>query len=173
MARRTFARGAAAVRQRRLSTWLFFGPAATTIATPPGPVLVGTLNAAALALRPFTVVRSHIEIQLESDQAASIERQVLGFGMVVVSDQAVDIGVTAIPTPITDLGSDLWFTHQLMFGDESDIVDVAHSATRVSIDSKAMRKVEVGQDIAIVLEMSSIGQGGVILSGGRLLVKVN
>ena len=30
----------------------------------------------------------------------------------MVSDQAVAVGVSAIPTPVTELSSDLWFVHQ-------------------------------------------------------------
>ena len=79
--------------------------------TASGGTILGSLNATALALRPFTIVRQHYFLMLRSDQAAAAERQFGAFGCVVVSDQAEAVGVTAIPTPITDAGSDLWMLH--------------------------------------------------------------
>jgi len=136
-------------------------------------ILSGSLNAAALALRPFTVVRTHLELMLRSDQAAALERQLVGIGMAIVSDQAVAIGVTAVPTPITDLGSDLWFVHQLMYCDESGLTDRSKDACQMSVDSKAMRRVEEGQDLIITVEASSISDGAILTSGGRILLKLH
>ena len=94
--------------------------------------------------------------------------------MAVVSDQVSAVGVTAIPTPFTDMASDLWFVHLNLWGDESKLTDRSTSATRATIDSKAMRKVDIGQDIVVVGEMASTPGTGVILSAaGRMLVKVN
>ncbi len=108
-----------------------------------------------------------------SDQAAAIEQQAVALGLAVVSDQAVAVGVTAVPTPVTDMASPLWFVHQLLFGEESALTDRTKPQTRISIDSKAMRKVEVGQDMVIVLENGGIGSGSITRIGGRILVKNN
>ena len=170
--RREFVRGAAAISQRRLTSWFQFQTAAVQMTTE-GGTLIFSLNAAALALRPFTVVRTRFEIQLGSDQAAAVEQQVAALGIAVVSDQAAAIGVTAIPTPVTDMASDLWFVHQLAFGDESALTDRTCSSTRMTIDSKAMRKVDIGQDIVVVGEMDNVQNGVVLTVGGRMLVKVN
>ena len=107
MARRQFARGAAAISQKRLTSWFQFQPIRVTGAA--GGTIMFSLNAAALALRPFTIVRSRFEVGIISDQTAATEDQLGAIGMAVVSDQAVAVGVTAVPTPITDMGSDLWF----------------------------------------------------------------
>jgi len=132
-----------------------------------------SLNAAALALRPFTIVRTRMELQLRSDQAAAIEFQRASFGLAVVSDQAVAVGVTAVPTPFTDMGSDLWFVHQNLWGDESNLTDRTRPSTYVTIDSKAMRKVDIGQDIVVVAEFGTGGGGAILGAAGRMLVKVN
>ncbi len=166
MAGKRFARGA-----RRLTTWLQFQPQATTLGAG-GSSLVFSLNAAALAARPFTVVRSHFEVALQSDQAAAVEVQAAGFGIAVVSDQAVAIGVTAIPTPITEAGSHLWFVHQFCFADESNLTDRTRSGGHWSIDSKAMRKVDVGSDIVVVFENDTL-VGSIMRIAGRMLVKNN
>ena len=46
---------------------------------------------------------------VESDQSAATELFIGNLGLAVVSDQATAVGVTAVPTPATDRGSDLWF----------------------------------------------------------------
>ncbi len=172
MARRDFRRGAVAIRRSRETTWFQFLPNDFTTASAGTAVLAFSLNAAALALRPFTIVRSRFEIFLRSDQAAAIESQRVGVGIAVVSDQAVAIGVTAVPTPVTDMGSNLWLLHKLVYADESNLTDRTRNGTGVSIDSKAMRKVEVGQDIIVVVESSpSVGGGAITTIGGRLLIK--
>ena len=116
MARTRFNRNSSVVRSsiRRQSDWFFIAPA-ITVMTGAGGTLISSLNASALALRPFTIVRSRLELYLISDQQVASEPQGAAFGMAVVSDQAVAVGITAIPTPITDLGSDLWFVHQPMW----------------------------------------------------------
>ena len=95
---------------RRQTIWAFLSPVKITM-TALGGTVIGSLNAAALAQRSFTVVRFHLAWLLQSDQAVAIEEQTAAFGVAVVSDQAVAVGVTAVPTPITDIGSDLWFVH--------------------------------------------------------------
>ena len=157
---------------KRKTLWLDFVMGENTVAS--GAVLVASLNAAALALRPFTVVRSHVALSIRSDQAAAIEHQNAAFGMAVVSDQSVAIGVTAVPTPVVDSFSSLWMLHTYIIGDESALTDRTRPATNLMIDSKAMRKVELGQDLIFVLEhVNGVGQGFIMSSGGRILIKTN
>ena len=160
--------------QKRLTDWAFISPFLTT-QVGAGGVLIASLNAAALALRPFTIVRSIFELMVVSDQETVSEIQIGGFGVAVVSDQAVGIGVTAIPTPLTDLGSDLWLAHQVLLGNfigtgNSD----TESANRYVVDSKAMRKVNGDQDVVIVTEMNSaLASGLTIFGAGRMLFKLH
>ncbi len=171
--RRDFVRGASAIRSSRLTTWFQFQPTATTISAASTGTLVASLNAAALALRPFTIVRSRFEIGLVSDQAAAIESQSIGMGIAVVSDEASAVGITAVPTPITEMGSNLWLLHTLLFSRESTLTDRSIVGGYKSVDSKAMRKVEVGQDVILVLETSAVSSGCVVTMGGRMLIKNN
>ncbi len=157
---------------RRESLWLFKTVTAVTMTVPGGTVAL-SLNAAALLLRPFTIVRTHMQIALRSDQSAAIETQVAAIGIAVVSDEAVAVGVTAVPTPVTEAGSDLWMLHQFIYADESQLTDRTRSGQFMSLDSKAMRKVIDGQDLVTVTEMSSVGGGVVMVIGGRTLIKLH
>jgi len=176
MARRDFRRGAAAIRQKRLTRWLDLQPVAVAFTAGGGTVLF-SLTTEELALRPFTVVRTRLLVSILSDQLAASERQVGAIGLAVVSDQAAAIGVTAVPTPITDLESDLWFVHQLLYSDTTFASGIGFTDTSSEvypIDSKAMRKVEDGEDIVVVGELSAaVSQGFALVAGGRMLVKLH
>ena len=160
---------------RRQTQWLGVIPTSTTIAGGTGAVLVNSLNAAALALRPFTIVRCVGELYIISDQQAASELQGAAYGSAVVSDQAVAIGVTAIPTPFTDISSDLWFLYQAMWNSFAfgDATGFANEGTRYPYDSRAMRKVEEGEDVVGVIETSGITNGVTVFNWGRMLIKLH
>ncbi len=137
--------------------------------------LSNSLNAAALALRPFTVIRTRLHWSLESDQTAASEDFQAAIGMAVVSDQASAVGITAVPTPFTDLASDLWLLYDMMFGSliVTSAIGSFESRYTKDIDSKAMRKVEDGQDLILVKENSSLSDGTVVTTAGRFLLKLH
>ncbi len=159
----------------RLTEWGSIGVAQTSVDGT--AILVASLNVAGLALRPFTIVRIHLEILIQSDQLAVTEAQVGGVGFCVVSDSATAAGIAAVPTPLTELGSDLWMAHQLMLNsiDIAGTVSIGDTAggRRYTIDSKAMRKVNNDQDLALVVEGSGTGAGALITTIGRFLVKLH
>ena len=135
-------------------------------------MLLASMNAAALALRPFTIVRIHYALFLRSDQAAAEEVQFCSFGMAVVSDEAVAVGVTAIPIPDTEAGSSLFFAHKNIMANAVDLTDTTKPGVYFEVDSKAKRKVSNGQDIVIVAENGTAA--GLVLSlAGRILVMTN
>ncbi len=176
MARKAF-RGNGRRSQRRETAWFSISPIAAVVTTG-GGTLMATLNAAADALRPFTIVRTHLEILFTSDQSIAAETFGAAIGFAVVSDQASAIGVTAIPTPITDLGSDLFFVHKVLWGDFlfKDATGIQGNAGQIySVDSKAMRKINEDQDLVIVTESmgSVLGDGSVVSICGRFLVKLH
>jgi len=159
---------------RRATEWLFLPHSQTVQGASATAVLIASLNAAALALRPFTVVRTRLDWLCFSDQSAATENFVGNIGVAVVSDQAIAVGVTAVPTPATDLGSDLWFLHQIWHG-RFELVGTSINTDSQSkeIDSKAMRKVDEGQDMAFVVE-AGIGESGLAtVVAGRVLIKLH
>jgi len=173
---RTVQRGGRSVRE---TIWFGFNESRSTLASANTAVLVHTLNAAALSLRPFTIVRSLFHWSVRSDQTGASENYSAGFGIAVVTDQASAIGVTAVPTPFTDLGSDEWLLHDVIDGRFEFISGTGVEANSLSprggklIESKAMRKVENGSDIVTVVENDSIGFGTVVYLVGRMLVKLH
>jgi len=159
---------------KRDSLWIP-GLVATTTVAGNTAILNASLNAAALALRPFTIVRTRGLLYHHSDQVSANEAYQAAYGMAVVSEQAAAIGVTAIPTPITDQGSDFWFLYELLFGRFNFITGTgtnSPSGVQVPIDSKAMRKVDISENIVTVVETAG-GNGMTLVDSFRMLVKLH
>ena len=161
---------------RRENLWFFQPMAITTLAAANSAAIVTVLNAAALALRPFTVVRTRGIMHLRSDQSAASENYIASLGFAVVSEQAADIGITAVPTPETDRGSDLWFVFESLAGRFEVTTDIGRVEQGIwrDVDSRAMRKVEDGQDLVQVVENSALSAAGSTMTTGfRQLVKLH
>ena len=160
---------------RRESLWLGGVFSLITISAPPGPVIVSSLSAFLLGLRPFTVVRNRGIVGIHTDQIAATEHIRGAYGAAVVSDQAVAIGVTAVPTPVTDSESDLWFTYQMLQAsfDFADATGFTATEQQYQVDSKAMRKVEDGQDLIEVVELAGTSGGAIIQTQTRMLIKLH
>ncbi len=95
--------------------------------------------------------------------------------MAVVSDQAAAIGVTAVPTPVTDYGSDRWFVieqmqSRLRFSDQTAIYEAGHERM---VDSKAQRKVDISEDIVVIVETSAFQSSVELFQALRVLVKLH
>ena len=158
---------------RRLTAWFGLHIGQTTVAAS-SQVLVASLDAAALATRPFTVVRTRIEMLISSDQAAVTEAVRGAFGMMVVSDQAIGIGTTAIPGPATETDAP-WFVYEGFVNKFTFLTSAGFAeptGTRIIVDSKAMRKVQDNEDIAIMCDnLETVGLD--ITLAGRMLVKLH
>ena len=163
-------------RSVRETAWIAILPITNTLAAASTAVLTGGLNAVALALRPFTIVRVRGFLQVSSDQNAASENYSASVGYCVVSDQAFAIGVTAVPTSETDRGSDLFFVHEsaagrIVRGDTTGFQDPV-GIQRV-FDSKAMRKVNEDSTMAIVIETSFVSSGVLFHESARMLIKLH
>ena len=164
-------------RQRRETLWFGVFSTLTTLGVGSTAVLLTVLNAAALALRPFTIIRSRGELWIRSDQVGVAEDQSAAYAQAVVSEQASAIGVTAVPTPITDSSSDLFFVYQVMKSAQgiASGTSVGLRGTRYEVDSKAMRKVEEGEDVVQVIEsdIAGVTAGVTIAQSVRQLIKLH
>ena len=157
---------------RRVTSWLDIP--LTTSSLDGASALINSLTAEELQKRPFTIVRTYLEVLFHSDQQAANEVQNGAIGIAVVSDQALAIGVSAVPTPITDAASDMWLIHKWMmnaFTFASAVGFEENTGRLFSIESKAMRKVNNDQDVAIVIEGHTTGEGATFTVAGRMLIK--
>jgi len=140
-------------------------------------VLMASYNAAALALRPFTIVRTRAVVQWTSDQAAASEDPAGAIGEIIVSEAAAAAGVASLPTPTTEFDADWLFYQALMtsftFADATGFQDVIGQAAFWTIDSKAMRKVGLDETAAIVVENTDAAFGAQAKILGRQLVKLH
>ncbi len=104
-----------------------------------------------------TVRRTRGVISVKSDQDAAPEDISGALGFVVVNDLALGVGATAIPGPVTDSSDDGWFVWEplLLTGREGGS---SVSSMQVAFDSKAMRKVEHGFGVAVMVENIASGR---------------
>ena len=162
-------------RTVRETRWLDLPFFSNVLASSTTASLSLVLTAAELALRPFTVVRLRAQMSVQSDQSAASEQYIGSVGAAVISDQAVAVGVTAVPTPATDLASDLWFMHEVIIGDFlfGDGTGFQEQPQSRAVDSKAMRRVEEGQDVGIITEAGLGGSGVIVSFVGRMLIKLH
>ena len=166
--RRAFVRPAA-----KTKIWIGAGVGTTTVGAST-LVLLSSLSAAALLLRPFTILRTRQLILFQSDQIAASERPQGDFGEIIVKDSAIAAGAASIPDPSsTDGDPDAeWYVHQPL------IDNVVVGATTVNqepvgkyfeIDSKAMRKVGINEDIAQMVSETGVVGFNITIRGRQLI----
>jgi len=159
----------------RSNVWVGAGLAISTISS--GTTLLATLNAAALALRPFTIVRTHLAIHYTSDQEAVSEFSQAVLSTQVVTETAAASGVAAIPTPIAETDAD-FLVYKPLFSDYQAIVTIGGFQDKIGdaqwsqVDSKAMRKVGTDDQVVFVLQQRA-AIGALIALEGRMLIKLH
>ena len=166
---RRFVRGAP-----RSMQWFGSGITSTVLAS--SATLLGSLNAAALAARSFTIVRTRLAVTFGSDQLAASEGSNGVFSMQVVSEAASAAGIASVPTPLTETDADYFVYKPVQFdmlvstavGFEEHRGDGSYH----QIDSKAMRKVGSDDDVVLVLQQR-VATGAIISVEGRFLVKLH
>ena len=134
------------------------------------------------ALDALTVVRTWGELLLQLLSADTAGINGAGFrvaaGICIVTQNAAGIGITAIPTPIADIGWDGWlwyWTGGLSFGDLTAGSEGKQLGgfVRVVIDSKAMRKIRITDNLVAVIEVVETGVATMVASlESRVLVKL-
>ena len=117
-----------------------------------------------------TLLRLRGEVYMELDAGATDEMATVAVGVGVVSARAAIAGTGSIPRPATD-GAYPWLWHGFMnvsSGQGASVpVDLASLFDRLSVDSKAMRKLKETEVIVIVFEIcESVDQTGHVSVGG-------
>ncbi len=110
------------------------------------------LSSVNLDLVPSTIVRTRGFIFVRSDQAAASEDQLGAIGMSVVSEQAAAAGVASTPCPISNETSEMFFLWEpFALSHGAGTVDSQRGQV-FPFDSKAMRKWQDGEAIAVTIE---------------------
>ena len=125
---------------------------------------------------PFTVVRVRGLLSVLSDQFAATEEVFGALGMAIVSTVASGVGATAVPGPVTDAAWDGWFLHQPFtagFAFASAVGFDGNNVRQFPLDSRAMRKVDPDDSIAVMIENGSDSFGFDFLLQFRMLLKMH
>jgi len=98
----------------------------------------------------------------------------LSLGLCIVSENAAGIGITATPSPFTDIAWDGWLWH---WTGMAGFVNGTNAAlgTNIEIDSKAMRKFKATDVLVGVMEAVETGVAGTIQVSwaSRVLLKLH
>ena len=146
--------------QRHRPSWSS-GPFGTNLITASGSTLLGVGSQAVVDNLTLIRTRGIFRCFL-----SSVDQAVGGYtgsvGICNVSENAFNAGITAVPTPTTDIAWDGWLWHQI-FSVKSvtatigDAVNSEAIEFMVEIDSKAMRKTRLTDFIIAVIEVIEVG----------------
>jgi len=122
---------------------------------------------------PSTILRIRGQFVVKGTPDAVTDDDVVGLGLIVISEAAAVAGGASVPGPINDEGSP-WIWHQyvpLVAGQAALLGQDIGSIVRVEIDSKAMRKLGINERLALVGELTTGSYAAVSVTGGfRILV---
>ncbi len=135
-------------------TWTGLSASAYTLVNASSKVLLGSFSLSNPGIDE-TLLRVRGMFSVKSDQVATSEDQLGSIGMILVTDTALGVGITAIPGPSADDDDDGWFIHSY-FAQHFHLLTAAgfvnDLAKSYPFESKAKRKVHDGNSIAIVAE---------------------
>ena len=132
------------------------------------------VNVMATAGVSGTFMRSRGEILASIDSPVLNDGGIMAFGLIKVTEEQVAVGATAMPNPNDDLDAD-WMWHgfiPLQAVTEVTAGGMAQEAVgRLTIDSKAMRKVKQTEAIVLISDWDTLsGTPAVdVAAGVRLL----
>ena len=177
MARRSTGRGHVGKKRQRVEWTLSVAPATFAVGANSSSVLTSSpsLTLAIDQMTSPTLIRTRGELYIQA--TGSDDQEVLvGAGVCVVSTRAADVGVTAIPRPISE-GDYSWLWHKFIFlkvKGSTDTKGPVAAVIRVEVDSKAMRKVlSTEEEIAFAVETNNAaGTAGILWTASfRVLLK--
>ena len=173
MARRVFQSRLSRQPQRRHTQWFRSPDISAAVTLQAATSVLDTIFDP--GTQPLTIVRTRGNIWVATDQAAASESWLGAIGFAVVSESAASVGITGIPTPITDKDSDLWYVHEYFAGGfsfQSGTGTQTQRYTRFQFDSKAMRKIGSEERSVTVVENAAAATGFVYILQFATLVKL-
>ena len=153
-------------RPRANFTWAGISSAALVTIPAASKVLLGTFSLETSF--DETVRRIRGDLWIQSDQAAANEQQFGAFGLAVVSEAAATAGIASLPDPITEISEDLWFLYTPFLQSTNGGANNG-LGFHYPLESKAMRKVTDGYQVAIIVANSHASHGLSMAMNLRLL----
>ncbi len=154
-ARRRFSgRTSRAPRIRASTDWVRIGNAAPTTVAALSKVLLAFVTP---NLPNVTVRRTRGRIVVLSDQTATVESQLGAVGFVKVNDLALAAGAASIPGPVTDENDEGWYVWEPIIAVSAFTAGGSAggqwaAGAAFEFDSKAMRKMPLGYNTAVMVE---------------------
>ena len=91
----------------------------------------------------------------------------LGMGLIVVTDQAAAAGGVALPSPLDDANAGwMWHSFQPFLASGVTLDAGSEDYRVVEIDTKAMRKLGVNQQLAFIAEVSTGNYSAIVITAG-------
>ena len=108
-----------------------------------------------------TLIRTRGRVMVVSDPSSSASPLAqITMGITVVT--AAALAASAIPSPLSDIGSDwLWWDTAFVGEADTGVVGGTVEIDRISVDSKAMRKIGLNEVVVFVVQITSC-QGTVV-----------
>jgi len=123
---------------------------------------------------PFTIVRARGLFRVGSDNLTAVEFPFGALGICVVNGEAFDAGVASVITPYTESFDDRWLYHTYWAArTQAGTLSQAYWGFETVIDNKAMRKVDTGDVIVIVIENKSATDPAQFFMNLRIGVKLH
>ena len=159
-------RGRARLPSRRRKGWeegVMGGVVVTQTAS--GSIFVGSAVTPTLDGLTLLRLRGSLFLGLRAG-AAGVDRVRGAFGIGIATAAAVAVGVTAVPTPVTEQSWDGWIYWENFYLENQDgttqTYEDGSGLVRMPIDTKAMRKLT--EDDAIYAAIETTHNGTVVLS---------
>ena len=118
-----------------------------------------------------TITRTRGLLHMQSDQAVASEFQLGAVGMLIVSADALAVGITAIPSPGNDIANDSWFVWVPMLSTIKAADDTTDVGYHTIIDSKAQRVLTEGNVVVVVAENFHATAGLQVAVNFRMLTR--
>ncbi len=127
------------------------------------------------ALEPLTVVRLHgfLEVILSAAAAAG-DGFNWAFGIGIVSEDAFDVGIAAVPKPFDDRDWTGWIVHRMgaIHVAEAGVAGVTNTKI-IEFDSRAMRKIAINETLTAIIQVGETGTSTLTVRvATRLLFKL-
>ena len=132
---------------RRASDWSGTDDAVLTNLPAASKLLLASFTSTAAEM---TIHRIRGLLVISADVTTS-ENQLGAIGAIIATETAIAAGVASLPDPITDIDDDGWIMYQAFGMRSGDPSGVGPTSLAVPFDSKAMRRIQGGQALVVVV----------------------